>query len=104
MLALLRTAHFGAAASREMSDDAMHDAHKHVQMPLIPGMGLNDGPTRARPRSRALGRSTALNVSLSCAHRCRAAEIERLDLSTRLTSSRHELARLGRSSGGGDSR
>lgn len=51
---MLRTAHFGAAASREMSDDAMHDAHKHVQMPLIPGMGLNDGPTRARPRTQGL--------------------------------------------------
>ena len=32
----------------------MHDAHKHVQMPLIPGMGLNDGPTRARPRTQGL--------------------------------------------------
>ena len=34
-----------------MSEDAVHDAYSDVPIPLVPGMGLNDGMPRARPRT-----------------------------------------------------
>ena len=38
-----------------MSEDAVHDAYSDVPIPLVPGMGLNDGMPRARPRTQHLG-------------------------------------------------
>ena len=44
-----------ARSAVAMSEDAVHDAYSDVPIPLVPGMGLNDGMPRARPRTQHLG-------------------------------------------------